>query len=93
MNDFLPSVLVGKRQGKQHELTRRNCNYRRLKATGNTCNRNLHAKSTVDNYSDLNLPFVTLGEPTLLVHASCVFSLTRLLKAISDHLFPTKCGE
>lgn len=32
MNDFLPSGLIGKRQGKQHNLTRRNCNYRKLKA-------------------------------------------------------------
>ena len=82
MNDFLPSVLVGKKQGKQRNLTRRNCNYRKLKVTGDICNRNLHAKSTVDNYSDLNLPFFTLGEPALLVQ--CLFSN----KVAEGHFLP-----
>lgn len=91
-SDFPLSVLVGKRKEKEYYLTIRNCNYRKLKATGNTCNRKLHIKSTVDNYSDLSLSFLPLGNHPCLC-ASCAFSLTRLVKAISDLLLPIKCGE
>ena len=78
-------------KGKQHYLTIRNCNYRKLKATGNTCNGKLHTKSTVDNYSDLSQSFLPQeNQPRLC--SLYAFSLTMLLKAISDH-FPLNVGS
>lgn len=92
MTFFQAHWWVKGREKKKHYLTIRNGHYRMLKATGNTRNRNLHVKNTIDNYGDLSLSFL-LREKQPYLCASWALSLTRLLMAISDHLVPIKCGE